>query len=100
MVTSDNAPAEISIPFIVSSVTVEITPVAETVNASEVPEVSVPETSKFPVMSVLSFKERFESESEIVPKSEISRQNCIVRQSYGICSCIYDNISGGRSSNR
>ena len=67
VVTSDTAPAFISIPFMVSFVMVDMTPVAVTVNASAVPEVSVPEASRFPVISVLSFKERFESESEIAP---------------------------------
>ena len=67
VVMSDTAPEEISIPFIVSSVSVEIAPVAATWNISAVPEVKVPDTSKFPVMPVLSLIAISPSISEISP---------------------------------
>lgn len=54
VVTSLMAPEEISIPLIVSSVIVVITPVEETWKTSVVPEVRVPEISRFPVTVVLS----------------------------------------------
>ncbi len=52
--TSEMAPEEMSIPLMVSLVTVVMSPVAETWKALAVPAVRVPETSKFPVMFVLS----------------------------------------------
>lgn len=58
-VTSEIAPALISIPLIVSSVNVVITPVEDTWNAFPVPDVRVPEMSKFPVTSVFSARLMF-----------------------------------------
>ena len=54
-VTSLTTPLFISIPLIVSSVIVVITPVADTWNAFEVPDVSVPETSRLPVILAVKF---------------------------------------------
>ena len=51
--TSEIVPAFMSMPFIVSSVIVEITPIEETWNWSLAPDVIVPVISIFPVVSRL-----------------------------------------------